>query len=374
MPNPNAVVATTIQVNSAEQMGVGEGRAEVFVDLDGRRIRLDPADSRSAGYAQVLEGLAGLRHPVYAEIDPETDGITRLLVPKVGRILRADDGEDGLEVSLDTSHARLRVPAGDDAAELAGVVRRALEDGRAVIVTADDGGAVLDVRDLPDDVSGVLPPFPLPPEPRPEWPVRSAWLRVPLWLWRVLRCLWCWWFCCLSATRAQQVFDAMAATSCDPVTCPLPCIPFTYPDDGCWARAHEMCRLMINMGLQPRKVWIDHSTGHFLHVNTRNNPQCYVEWGWHVAPILCVRGRFPFAVQTMVFDPSLFTTPVSEATWKGVQGDPAATLTETGPEVFWHGGGTDPNYTQCNAILAQYRQALVARSTQDGPPPYANCP
>src|SRR5436309_2120346 len=108
MPNPNAVVATTIQVNSAEQMGVGEGRAEVFVDLDGRRIRLDPADSRSAGYAQVLEGLADLRHPVYAEIDPETDAITRLLVPKVGRILRAEDGADGLEVSLDTSHARLR--------------------------------------------------------------------------------------------------------------------------------------------------------------------------------------------------------------------------------------------------------------------------
>jgi hypothetical protein len=76
----------------------------------------------------------------------------------------------------------------------------------------------------------------------------------------------------------------------------------------------------------------------------------------------------------MVIDPSLFTTPVSEGTWKGVQGDPGATLTHTDASVFWHGGGTDPTYSSSNAILAQYRLALQARSIQVGPPPYANCP
>jgi hypothetical protein len=76
----------------------------------------------------------------------------------------------------------------------------------------------------------------------------------------------------------------------------------------------------------------------------------------------------------MVIDPALFTTPVTESTWKGVQGDPGATLTDTDWTQFWHGGGTDPGYTNTIAILAQYRLALQTRAIQVGPPPYANCP
>jgi Glutaminase len=135
-----------------------------------------------------------------------------------------------------------------------------------------------------------------------------------------------------------------------------------------------MCRLMINMGPAPRKVWIDHSIGHWLHVNTRNNPNCFVEWGWHVAPTLCVRGPCLFQTQTMVIDPSLFTTPVTEATWKGVQNDSGATLTHTGADQFAHGGGTDPTYSGTNAVLTTYRLKLMNRSNLLGPPPYANYP
>ena len=161
----------------------------------------------------------------------------------------------------------------------------------------------------------------------------------------------------------------MNATSCSPLTVPAPCIPFLYPDDGCWARAHEMCRLMINMGLSPRKVWIQGS----LHVSTKNNPTCSVYWGWHVAPTLCVRCPYIFLTQRMVIDPSLFTTPVSEATWKGVQGDPMATLTDSdASDYLW--GATDPNYVQTNQKLAYYRLQLQNRAIQQGPPPYANCP
>jgi hypothetical protein len=165
------------------------------------------------------------------------------------------------------------------------------------------------------------------------------------------------------------VFDAMAATSCNPQTVPPPCIPFLYPDDGCWARAHEMCRLMIGMGLSPRKVWIQGS----LHVSTKNNPSCNVYWVWHVAPTLCVCGPRFWQSQDMVIDPSLFTTPVTKSGWKGVQGDPGATLTDTDASDFlW--GATDPNYVQTNQTLAYYRLQLQNRSVQNGPPPYANCP
>src|SRR2546425_191015 len=47
--------------------------------------------------------------------------------------------------------------------------------------------------------------------------------------------------------QAQQLFALVASQSY---------IPFKYPDNGCWGRAHEMCRLIIASAVQPRKVWI----------------------------------------------------------------------------------------------------------------------
>jgi Glutaminase len=56
--------------------------------------------------------------------------------------------------------------------------------------------------------------------------------------------------------RAKQLFDLCRSKICCPASASAPCIPFEYPDDGCWGRAHEMCRLMILDGAQPDKVWI----------------------------------------------------------------------------------------------------------------------
>jgi hypothetical protein len=382
MPNPNAIVSTTVRLEppldrAPEAMLRAEGG--ISVQLDGaRRVRLNPSDPHSAGFARVLDGLSKQRLPVYVEIDPATQAITRLLIPLVARVASIRPSQGALDVELEPSHARHVLKLGEpDSAALERRLREALEGGRPVIVTEDGANNILDVRAFTPAPDGPLPPFPPFPKPKPQlpypWPLSWIW-RIWHLIWCWILCLWSWLFGCLSATKAQQVFDAMAATSCDPLTVPAPCIPFLYPRDGCWARAHEMCRLMINMGLSPRKVWIDHSAGHWLHVNTRNVPQCYVEWGWHVAPTLCVRGTTLFQTELMVIDPSLFTTPVSEATWKGVQGDPAASLTHTGADQFWHGGGTDPTYSNSNAILAQYRLVLQNDANQYGPPPYANCP
>ncbi len=376
MPNPNAVVATSFALRrqGEERGGVAmESVAAVELD-DGRVVRL-PGDGRSAGIARVLEGLAAQGRPVYLEIDPETDEITRVEVPYVTRVVRVRQRAEGLDVELDASHARHVVRAdADDADELARTLREAAERGTPVILTDDDSHQVIHVRDLPPELAGMLPPFgpaPFPEPPRP-WPWWLWWWR---WIWELLLWPLRWWFRCLSPARAQEVFDAMSATTCDPLTVTPPCIPFMYPDDGCWGRAHEMARLMIGMGLSPRKVWIDASSSGILHVATRNHPDCYVEWFWHVAPTLCVRSWMPFTTRRMVFDPSLFTTPVTEATWKGVQNDPAATLTDTSADVFWHGGGTDPTYSASNGVLATYRSALHARAVSSvGPPPYAGCP
>jgi hypothetical protein len=378
MPNPNAVVSRVIRLEPpldrapAEMLRADRG---LSVELEGgRRVRLDPANPRSVGFAQILDGLNKQRLPVYLEIDPATSAITRLLIPHVTRVLAIRSTEGGvLDVELEYSHARHMLRRSQpDFAELEKQLREAVRDGGTVILTEDDAHNIIDVRFFKPGPEGPLPPFPKPEfPPRIPWPLR--WIWKPLdWIWHWRWWPW-WWFCCMSMTKAQQVFDSMKATSCDPLTVPAPCIPFLYPDDGCWARAHEMCRLMINMGLSPEKVWIQASTR--LHVNTRNNPACFVEWGWHVAPTLCVRGPRFFLTQSMVIDPSLFTTPVSKATWKGVQGDPNATLTDTDASIYYLWGNvTDPTYSQTNYYLAVYRLQLQNRAIQFGSPPYANCP
>ena len=366
MPNPNAVVSS---VRRVERDSIELGNE--------RRVRLDPERPDTRGLRPILEGLSQLRQPVYLEIDPATSAITRLLIPYVTRVADVQPSEDGLDVELDNSHARHVLRRGaPDFAELERDLREAMRGGRVVIVTEDDAHNIIDVRGFTPGPDGDLPPLPPFPKPRlPKWPWPIRWL-IELWRWR----WWPWWwfsFCCISPARAQQIFDAMAATTCNPLTVPPPCIPFMYPDDGCWGRAHEMCRLMINMGVSPKKVWIER-VGPLLKANTRNNPQCFVQWGWHVAPTVCVR-RWPFWFlwpQETVVDPALFTTPVSKATWKGVQNNPNATLTNSDWTVFWLWGmGTDPTFAQTNQVLANHRLKLQQRSLSSvGPPPYANCP
>src|SRR5450759_3370577 len=71
----------------------------------------------------------------------------------------------------------------------------------------------------------------------------------------------------------------------------------TSPDHG-WARtgraSHRSsaaaCTFPPAGGYSPKKAWIDNSYGVLLHGTTKNTPHCYVEWGWHVAPTLWVRG------------------------------------------------------------------------------------
>ena len=381
MPNANAVVAHVLRFDPPLDRAAAELlRAErgLFVELEGgRRARLDAADPRSVVYTQILDGLSKQRAPVYLEVDAATSAITRLLIPHVTRVVGVRQiDQDVLDVELEHSHGRHVLRRGQpDFDELQRQLGEAATSRETVIFTEDNQHNLVDIRYFRPGPDVPLPPF---PPVSPEFPPREPW--TPRWLRELWDRIWFWimwpwtWFRCISMGRAQQVFDAMKATSCNPLTVPPPCIPFLYPDDGCWARAHEMCRLMINMGLSPRKVWIRASTGHWLHVSTKNNPACFVDWGWHVAPTLCVRGPGLFQTQSMVTDPSLFTTPVSQATWKGVQGDPGATLTNSDASQYWPAGGTDPTYSATNVHLSFYRLMLYDRASQSGSPPYANCP
>jgi len=387
MPNPNAIVSTFISLDPPLDRAPADllrSERGISVELEaGRRVRLDPANGRSVGFAQILDGLSKQKLPVYLEVDPATSSITRLLIPHVTRVANMRSGEEGLDVEIDLSQGRhvLRRDT-PDFVELEKRLRESMRNARVIILTEDDAHNIIDIRDFiprADSPPPPLPPFPRPEVPRWLWPLR--WLRDLFLL--VWRCRWWpwWWFTsrCMSTVRAQQVFDAMAATTCNPLTVPVPCVPFMYPDDGCWGRAHEMCRLMIQMGVAPKKVWIQRVEPGLLHVNTRNNPNCFVEWFWHVAPTICVWRRHWWwfsCGQEMVIDPALFTTPVTKATWKAAQNNPGATLTDSDWTIFYLWGMvTDPTFTQTNQVLTDYRLQLQLRSLGPaGPPPYANCP
>ncbi|MEO8333692.1 MAG: protein-glutamine glutaminase family protein [bacterium] len=372
MPNKNALIGLVVRIDPPLDRQTDERGYTIELDGD-RRARLEASDKNAAGLARVLDGLRQLRRPVYLEVDPDTAAITRVLIPHVTRVAGLKPIDTGvLGVELELSHARhLLRGSTDDAADIEKLLREAIRTRTTVVVTETDAHEIIDVRPYTPIPGEELPHF-----PRPEYPARVPWsidwIKYHWWRLWCWRCWPWWWFRCLSMKRAQQVFDTMSATSCNPLTVPAPCIPFLYPDDGCWGRASEMCRLMINLGLSPKKVWIQGS----LHVSTKNNPGCAVFWGWHVAPTLCVRGPKFFQSQQMVFDPSLFATPVSQTAWKGVQGDPGASLTPSAASIFYLWGSvTDPGYVQTNQVLATYRLNLQNRSLgPSGPPPYAGCP
>jgi len=175
----------------------------------------------------------------------------------------------------------------------------------------------------------------------------------------------------ISFQRARELFDLVNSKVCCPSSANAPCIPFLYPDDGCWGRAHEMCRLIMAAGDLPRKIWIQGN----LRVASSNQPTCLVQWRWHVAPTLQVStwsGDQPY-----VIDPALFQEPVPQHVWAGIQGDPAPTLTPTGPEIFhlFYAPDTyDPTYAKTNTVLNTYRNELKLRAASgDGPPPYFSC-
>lgn len=345
-----------------------DGRTEIVMGKE-RVVRVGDAHPHPEGVTTLLTDLAERGQPAYVRLDTAGEQVVEVLVPvvvRVGRLSSQPGG--GLAVELVPSHARHELVAGTPGEdEMRRLLEESLERGTLLTVTEDDEHRILDVRRVDPEVR-LAPPL----------PVRAP---LPPWFGQVLTLTWwagmvdylLWLLFPVSRTKARQVFDALALLSCEPVTVPAPCIPFRYPDDGCWGRAHEMCRLMTGMSVRSRKVWIQG----WLQVATRNHPTCEVRWVWHVAPTLRVRsGWWLFGtVRTHVVDPALFTQPVTQTTWHSVQNDPNASLTGTSKDIFWlWSSGTDPDNSQTEGVLATYRAKLQARAIgPSGPPPYGHC-
>lgn len=373
MPAPNAFVDFIDSIggrpNSQATASGGEPAAEgastrTRVAFQRGQIGVvDAGTPRGKAWLQVLGSLQRSGAPAYVEVDKADGTVTQVLQPLVVRVGAITQIADGVEVELVISHARhfLRKSEPGYARLLAALKAAHASDTQVAVTETPVDHEIFEVTTLTAGGGGALSGTephaapdapPVAPAGDDDMPVAEA---------------------IVTLAQAQRLFDLMNARVCCPAGAASPCIPFDYPDDGCWGRAHEMYRLMAIEGVQADKIWIYGN----LRVATANNPRCEVRWGWHVAPTLQVDTGGGH-VDAYVIDPSLFPGPVPRATWAGVQGDPNPVLAPTAGTAFYRSASgsitTDPTYAQTNTVLDRYRNELRLRATgSDGPSPYLNC-
>jgi len=354
-----------VPVSPAEASEPGALRPRILLTDAPSPAYLDPHDARTIARLDLFEESVAARCAVYLSIDRSTDQVASVSFPFIGLVSAVEPRADGSrEVHVRPSPIRYRLPP--EHPEFARIVAD-LEDARLgrrliAIVENDETVDIVDVRPVPAGTQAT--PFP-PAFPqrmvRPEADRR----REP--------------FSMASLTilerdvteSAEDVFTRLERVGCgDRITArDRTCIPFTYPDSGCHARAHRMCELMLERGIVAGKIW---SFGN-LWVRTPNSPRCRVPWRFHVAPVVRIEAGAGEALR--VLDPALFDAPVSRRRWLEVQSDPEAETELTDASVWEdpdeHPLESDPGFVNTPEDLDPFRRSLRARiAERGGPPPY----
>jgi len=151
-----------------------------------------------------------------------------------------------------------------------------------------------------------------------------------------------------------------------------PHIPFQYTENGCMARAHEMCRLIerhfdLNPGKVVGKIW---NFGDLI-VKTDNHPDCQVDWLYHVAPVVNLGKE-----RLLVIDPALFEKPVCVAEWRARQTDLSKPFLFTSQEAYDSVESVEGDLfvsegpDQAAQTLQLCWAALIAQVYTEGPLPY----
>jgi len=125
----------------------------------------------------------------------------------------------------------------------------------------------------------------------------------------------------LDQDRAGEIFAEFTAAED---------LALRFPADGCYARTHLMVRRLLDRGLAPSKVWaFAGDATDLLWSGTADHPDGRVQWHYHVAPVLVVRGP-DGDTREMVFDPLVFDRPVAIEEWRSALHD-TPTLVRTAP-------------------------------------------
>jgi hypothetical protein len=137
----------------------------------------------------------------------------------------------------------------------------------------------------------------------------------------------------ISFQRATELFAELAARKD---------IAFGYLRDGCYARAHLMVQHLTRCEILPRKVWTFAPSPAVdpLWVDLPGEGGNKIRWKYHVAPVVSVR-LTDGEVRDLVFDPSMFDSPVAVEVWREAQHDsPILVVTELGEPPRPERGGT----------------------------------
>src|SRR5215218_246270 len=132
----------------------------------------------------------------------------------------------------------------------------------------------------------------------------------------------------VSPAEAVRIFAVMSTLTFTDTGGTQSPVPYHYPVDGCYARAHMMAQVLTRAGYASERVFATSTMPGGLEI-----PNQYSEdqpggappvtrWFYHVAPIINVRTAS--GVQRHVIDPSTQAGPVPIETWLGAMGVPPA--------------------------------------------------
>jgi len=152
------------------------------------------------------------------------------------------------------------------------------------------------------------------------------------------------------SAKAQALFDELVNDKN---------IPFDYPLDCCFARAHEMCRQLEAKGVKCGKTWYYSAGWPNGHLSVTGLPKTDVipdgslEWTYHVAPTVEVDGK------TMVFDPSMFKGPVTPDEWRSKMVD---TTSSSGKSAIIKNTDSKPFFTNPSGYIMEDPDYSEAKS------------
>ncbi len=127
----------------------------------------------------------------------------------------------------------------------------------------------------------------------------------------------------ITMERANEVFQALQSLTFENSRGEQQQVPYHFPPDGCYARAHLMAQAMEGMGITSEKIFVmsqrqDGSGGLTVasdYSPTPNVPS--ITWRYHVAPVVNVIGE-EGGVTRMVMDPSVSSRPLTVSEWIGL--------------------------------------------------------
>lgn len=130
----------------------------------------------------------------------------------------------------------------------------------------------------------------------------------------------------ISMAEATRLFNALSRSTFLTSTGTEAPVPFHFPPDGCYDRAHVMATILTQMGYASEKVFAvsrASSGGAGLRVATEYaedvppGMQPEVAWWYHVAPVIRVSAGAQGGTNEMVLDPSMMDRPVPIVEWTG---------------------------------------------------------